>query len=133
MTVGDKRKAVHAMQEVTTISERKACLLVGINRASMRYQPQSKESDVELSARIQELALERKRFGYRRIHHLLRREGTEVNHKRVYRLYQRVWIDRSKTEAKEIIMCRARATFTSLTAQPYLVNGLRHGCTQFWS
>lgn len=88
MTVGDKRKAVHAMQEVTTISERKACLLVGINRASMRYQPQSKESDVELSARIQELALERKRFGYRRIHHLLRREGTEVNHKRVYRLYR---------------------------------------------
>ncbi|PSU11134.1 IS3 family transposase [Photobacterium ganghwense] len=88
LTVGDKRKAVHAMQEVTTISERKACLLVGINRASMRYQPQSKESDVELSARIQELALERKRFGYRRIHHLLRREGTEVNHKRVYRLYR---------------------------------------------
>ncbi|WP_273860316.1 IS3 family transposase [Photobacterium sp. GSS17] len=88
LTVGDKRKAVHAMQEVTTISERKACLLVGINRASMRYQPQSKESDVELSARIQELALERKRFGYRRIHHLLRREGREVNHKRVYRLYR---------------------------------------------
>ncbi|WP_242551828.1 IS3 family transposase [Photobacterium ganghwense] len=88
LTVGDKRKAVHVMQEVTTISERKACLLVGINRASMRYKPQAKKSDVELLARIQELALERKRFGYRRIHRLLRREGTEVNHKRVYRLYR---------------------------------------------
>lgn len=94
MTVGDKRKAVHAMQEVTTISERKACLLVGINRASMRYQPQSKESDVELSARIQELALEKKKFGYRRIHHLLRREGTQRLTISVFTGYPRGWTDR---------------------------------------
>jgi putative transposase len=35
-----------------------------------------------------ELAQERRRFGYRRIHALLRRDGFEVNHKRVYRLYR---------------------------------------------
>ena len=42
----------------------------------------------ELSARIVELAHERRRFGYRRIHDLLTREGHEVNHKRVWRLYK---------------------------------------------
>lgn len=40
-----------------------------------------------MSVRIVELAQEQRRFGYRRIHALLRREGNEVNHKRVYRLY----------------------------------------------
>ncbi len=53
----------------------------------MRYQPQSNREDDKLQARIKELALERRRFGYRRIHRLLRREGFDVNHKRVYRLY----------------------------------------------
>ncbi len=53
----------------------------------MRYQPQANREDDKLQARIKELALERRRFGYRRIHRLLRREGFDVNHKRVYRLY----------------------------------------------
>ena len=42
----------------------------------------------QLQARMVELASERRRFGYRRIHALLRREGIEVNHKRIFRLYQ---------------------------------------------
>lgn len=42
---------------------------------------------MHLSGRITELALERRRFGYRRIWQLLRREGLHVNHKRVYRIY----------------------------------------------
>lgn len=53
----------------------------------MRYQPQANREDDKLQARIKELALERRRFGYSRIHRLLRREGFDVNHKRVYRLY----------------------------------------------
>ena len=53
----------------------------------MRYQPQANREDDKLQARIKELALERRRFGYRRIHLLLRREGFDVNHKRFYRLY----------------------------------------------
>ena len=57
MTFGDKHKVMHVMQKVTTISERKACRLVGRNPASMKYQPQAKMSDVELLARIQELTL----------------------------------------------------------------------------
>ncbi|MFH6906725.1 IS3 family transposase [Vibrio fluvialis] len=87
LTVEDKRKAVKVIQKSTQLSERRACLLVGIQRASLRYQPQANREDDKLQARIKELALERRRFGYRRIHRLLRREGFDVNHKRVYRLY----------------------------------------------
>jgi len=76
------------MQSQTAISERQACALVGIYRSTLRYQSRLPEQDEALSSRIIELAQERRRFGYRRIHALLRREGVEVNHKRVYRLYR---------------------------------------------
>lgn len=41
-----------------------------------------------MRARLKELALERRRFGYRRLHILLRREGIELNHKKLCRLYR---------------------------------------------
>jgi len=75
------------MRAETAISERQACRLVGVYRSTLRYEAQQTVETQALSARIIELAQERRRFGYRRIHALLRREGHEVNHKRVYRLY----------------------------------------------
>jgi len=83
-----RREAVQEMQSQTAISERQACALVGIYRSTLRYQSRLPDQDESLSSRIIELAQERRRFGYRRIHALLRREGIEVNHKRVYRLYR---------------------------------------------
>lgn len=74
------------MQEATGISERRACGLAGISRSVMGYEPKPDGND-ELRSKIIDLAQIRKRFGYRRIHALLRREGIEVNSKRVYRLY----------------------------------------------
>jgi putative transposase len=76
------------MQRVTAVSERRACKLVGISRSTLRYEPTCPEEDQQLRSKIVELAQERRRFGYRRIHALLRRDGVEVNHKRVYRLYR---------------------------------------------
>ncbi|GKP30646.1 transposase [Klebsiella pneumoniae] len=55
--------------------------------STCRYEAHRPAADAHLSGRITELALERRRFGYRRIWQLLRREGLHVNHKRVYRLY----------------------------------------------
>nr|WP_255202929.1 IS3 family transposase [Vibrio natriegens] len=101
LTVEDKRKAVKVIQKDTQLSERRACLLVGIQRASMRYQPQANREDDKLQARIKELALERRRFGYRRIHRLLRREGFDVNHKRVYRLYSELGLMVSKRRRRK--------------------------------
>lgn len=70
------------------ISERRACRLVGISRTVLHYEPKLSEQNVVLGKRIRELAAERRRFGYRRIHALLRREGLQANHKRVHRLYR---------------------------------------------
>jgi len=74
------------------VSQRRACSVVGIDRATVRYQPQRKAESAQLAATIEKrlvaLAAIRPRFGYRRLGVLLRREGYLVNHKRVYRLYQ---------------------------------------------
>jgi putative transposase len=76
------------MQAETAISERRACELVGLARSTLRYEPRRSPEDEQFQSRIIELAQERRRFGYRRIHALLRREGYEINHKRTYRLYR---------------------------------------------
>lgn len=75
------------MQKETPISQRRACRLVGLSRSVLSYRSQKQTDDRTLKVRLIELANERRRFGYRRLHALLRREGIEVNHKRVYRLY----------------------------------------------
>lgn len=68
-------------------SERQACQLAGMSRSSCRYEAQRRDEDA-LRKRLRELAAERRRFGYRRLTVLLRREGRTVNPKRVYRLYR---------------------------------------------
>ncbi len=76
------------MQARTGISERRACQLIGLSRSVLRYQPRASVQNTELQAQLVELAQERRRFGYRRLHILLRRAGVQVNHKRIYRLYR---------------------------------------------
>ena len=76
------------MQARTGISERRACQLIGLSRSVLRYQPRTSEQNTGLQAQLVELAQERRRFGYRRLHILLRRAGVQVNHKRIYRLYR---------------------------------------------
>ena len=68
------------------MSERRACRVMGVDRSSVRYRAR-RPNDAELRTRLRELAHERRRFGYRRLHALLRREGHLVNRKRVQRLY----------------------------------------------
>lgn len=69
------------------ISQRKGCQLVGMHRSVARYQAK-KQGDATLKTKIQLLAWARRRFAYRRIHLLLRRQGVIINHKSVYRLYK---------------------------------------------
>lgn len=68
-------------------SERRACRLVGVARSTCQYRP-GRELATPLRERLRVLAEQRRRFGYRRLTILLRREGFPVNHKRVYRLYR---------------------------------------------
>jgi len=70
------------------MSERHACRLMDLARSTYRYRGRRAGRDQELRQRLKELATKRMRFGYRRLTALLVREGVEVNHKRVYRLYR---------------------------------------------
>lgn len=76
------------MPEQTKISERRACQLVGLSRAVLHYAPRKQPENEQLQARLIELAGERRRYGYRRLHALVRREGIRANHKCAYRLYE---------------------------------------------
>ena len=82
------RVAVGYTQEQFGFSLRRACRLVSCERSTIRYQPRRRGDDISLRARLRDLAAQRPRFGYRRLHVLLRREGIVVNHKRVERLYR---------------------------------------------
>ena len=68
-------------------SERRACRLIGVNRSAWQYEPLRGKDDV-VRERMREIANERRRFGYRRLAILLRREGKGMNLKKVYRLYR---------------------------------------------
>ena len=68
--------------------ERRGCGLVGISRSVARYEPQEREGEAELRDRIKGLSRRHKRYGYRRVTALIRREGQRVNHKRVHRLWK---------------------------------------------
>ena len=76
------------MIEQHHLSERHACRLVGLSRDSYRHPPQPSEVNASLSEQIRQTALVRRRFGYRRIHDMLRQQFPGVNHKRIYRLYR---------------------------------------------
>jgi putative transposase len=77
---------VLVMQVEVELSQRHACGLMGLVRGTCRYRRRRVE-DRRLRTRLRELAEVRRRFGYRRLQVLLQREGWQVNHKRVYRLY----------------------------------------------
>jgi len=81
-----RREAVLVMQLEIEVSQRRACGLMELYRATCRYRRRRGE-DQRLRVRLRELAEARRRFGYRRLQVLLQREGWQVNHKRVYRLY----------------------------------------------
>ena len=83
-----KRDAVSVMQSATTISERRACQLVGLSRTVLHYTPVQQPENALIRDRLVLLAEARRRVGYRRLHALLRREGVEANHKRVHRIYR---------------------------------------------
>jgi putative transposase len=82
-----KRAVVRFFRTGFRVSERRACRLAGVARSSYRYRSAAADQTA-LRLRLRDLAATRVRYGYRRLHILLRREGWRVNHKRVYRLYR---------------------------------------------
>ena len=70
------------------MSERRACRVIGAHRRTMRHRRTVRGDELRVRERLRILAAEHPRWGYRRLHILLRREGMAINRKRVYRLYR---------------------------------------------
>jgi putative transposase len=82
-----RREAVGWLYQGGT-SLRRACRVVGLSTATWRYQPRANVTNAQVLAGLQAHAAVRARFGYRRLHLLIAREGLVVNHKRVHRIYR---------------------------------------------
>jgi putative transposase len=87
VTPAARRLAVGWLQDGFGVSQRRSCKVLGAVRSTMQYRSR-RSDDAVLRAQLLELAAQRRRFGYRRLTVLLRRGGTLVNHKKVYRLYR---------------------------------------------
>lgn len=95
-----KRQAVDVLMEERGLGVTRACGLVGISRSLYRYR--RRPDPAALVARLRELAAVKRRYRYRRLHVLLRREGFAVNRKRVQRLYREAGLTVRRRKRKRI-------------------------------
>jgi putative transposase len=96
-----RRRLVRFFIETFRLSRRRACGLAGVSRSVVEYRSR-REPDDALRERIQHWAREKPRYGYRRIHVLLRREGAPVNRKRVYRIYREEQLSVRRKKRKRV-------------------------------
>ncbi|MHC2071123.1 IS3 family transposase [Bremerella sp. T1] len=108
------RATADRVQAAYRISERRTCRLLSLARSTCRYLS-LRDDQAPLRMRLKELAAARVRYGYRRLHILLRREGWAINAKRVYRLYREEQLGlRTKTPRRRV-SCQTRALRPSAT------------------
>lgn len=86
VTPDAKRAAVTHLCGTHGASQRRACAVLVVDRSSIRYVGR-RGDDAELRAKIREGAAERRRFGCRRVHVMLERQGVRMNLKKPRRLY----------------------------------------------
>jgi putative transposase len=87
VTPAARREVAAHLCTAYKVSQRRACEAMSVDRSSVRYRSR-RPDDGALRKRLKELAAERRRFGYRRLHILLRREGLHMNHKKLRRIYR---------------------------------------------
>jgi putative transposase len=89
-------------------SERRSCELAGCPRATVRYRRRRRD-DAELRTLVKTIAAKRRRFGYRKITILVRREGIVANHKLVYRIYTEEGLAVRSRKRRHLRMTRGNA------------------------
>lgn len=89
------------MKQEYAFSERRACGLVMVAVSTYRYE--ARRCDEPLRTKLVELAREKPRFGYRRLHVLLRRCGERVNHKKLYRIYRAAGLSIRRRKRKHCV------------------------------
>ena len=116
-TPAAKREAVAHLQALLDVSERRACRVIDADRTVIRYQSR-RADDGALREKLRELAHQRRRFGYRRLHILLRREGLTINRKKTQRLYREEGLTvRRRKGRKRAVGARAPAPVPALPNQ----------------
>jgi transposase InsO family protein len=106
------------------MSERRACHVIGADRKSVRYRSQ-RAGYAELREKLRELANQRRRFGYRRLHILLRREGVMINRKKTQRLYREEGLAVRRRRSRERAVWNTGACSGACPAEPALEPRLR--------
>ncbi|WHO70816.1 IS3 family transposase (plasmid) [Rhizobium sp. BT04] len=94
-----KREAVTHLKAVMGLSERRACQIISADRKTIRYRS-SRPPEVDLRVKLRDLANERRRFGYRQLFILLRRDGEPSGVNRIYRLYREEGLSVRKRKAR---------------------------------
>lgn len=102
VTPAARRAAVSYFRDRHGQSERSACRLAGLSRSTYRRKSLRDEADQPLRDRLLDLASERPRFGYRRLHVMLEREGWQINRKRVYRVYRELGLAVRRKKRKRV-------------------------------
>ena len=87
VTPAARRKAVAHLCDAHRVSQRRACNVLQVDRSTVRYRS-VRIDDAELRDAIKRVSRDRRRFGYRRIHVMVEREGYRVNHKKLRRIYR---------------------------------------------
>lgn len=103
-----RRDAVRDVITAAHVSERCACRFTGFPRSTQRYE--SSRDDTELQARLETLAILKPRWGYRRLHWRLAREGVHVNRKRVQRVYRAAGLHVRRRRRKHVSVVRVPRT-----------------------
>jgi putative transposase len=83
-------------------SLRRACRLIGLSTSTWRYERQPDPQNTQLLERLKAYAAKRPRFGYRRLHTLVGREGLHVNHKRLYGVYRQASLQVRRRHRKRL-------------------------------
>ena len=99
-TASQRRDAVRRAMITAAISERRACRFTGVARATVRYRPM--RDDTALQAQLETLATQKPRWGYRRLHWRLERDGVHVNHKRMQRVYRAAGLQVRRRRRKHV-------------------------------
>ncbi len=102
-------------------SERRACGLLEIAVWSYRYRSQ-RQGDNELREKLVALAGEKPRFGYRRLHVLLKQSGERVNHKRLWRVYREAGLCVKRKKRKRLVRAGRPATVLSRANQEWALD-----------
>lgn len=94
MTAAQQRAAAGYLSDTYGVSQRRASRVLGRSRSTLRYRPRDRSAEAPLVRELRRLARKHPRWGYRRIHALLRRRGWSVNLKCVHRLWKELHLQR---------------------------------------